>query len=35
VPRCADNLRAYSQDGNRLMLEALDEQIALAAASRS
>jgi uncharacterized protein (TIGR00661 family) len=27
VPRCAQNLKGYSQDGNRLMLEALDEQI--------
>jgi uncharacterized protein (TIGR00661 family) len=31
VPRCAEALKGYSQDGNRLMLEALDEQIALAA----
>lgn len=30
VPRCAENLKGYSQDGNRLMLEALDEQIARA-----
>ena len=30
VPRCAEALKGYSQDGNRLMLEALDEQIALA-----
>jgi len=30
VPRCAENLKGYSQDGNRLMLQALDEQIALA-----
>jgi uncharacterized protein (TIGR00661 family) len=30
VPRCAKALQGYSQDGNRLMLEALDEQIALA-----
>jgi uncharacterized protein (TIGR00661 family) len=30
VPRCAENLKGYAQDGNRLMLEALDEQIALA-----
>ena len=29
VPRCAEALRGYEQDGNRLMLEALDEQIAL------
>lgn len=27
VPRCAEALQGYSQDGNRLMLEALDEQI--------
>jgi hypothetical protein len=30
VPRCAKALEGYSQDGNRLMLEALDEQIRLA-----
>ncbi len=30
VPRCAENLKGYSQDGNRLILAALDEQIALA-----
>lgn len=30
VPRCAENLKGYSQDGNRLVLQALDEQIALA-----
>ncbi|RYZ05212.1 MAG: teichoic acid biosynthesis protein [Myxococcales bacterium] len=30
VPRCARNLEGYSQDGNRLMLQALDEQIAQA-----
>jgi uncharacterized protein (TIGR00661 family) len=30
VPRCAQALEGYSQDGNRLMLEALDEQIRLA-----
>jgi len=30
VPRCAENLKGYSQDGNRLMLQALDEQMALA-----
>jgi uncharacterized protein (TIGR00661 family) len=30
VPRCAEALQGYSQDGNRLMLEALDEQIRLA-----
>jgi uncharacterized protein (TIGR00661 family) len=27
VPRCAEALKSYSQDGNRLMLAALDEQI--------
>jgi uncharacterized protein (TIGR00661 family) len=27
VPRCAENLKSYSQDGNRAMLAALDEQI--------
>jgi uncharacterized protein (TIGR00661 family) len=32
VPRCADKLKGYSQDGNRLMLEALDLQIARATA---
>jgi len=32
VPRHAEALKGYSQDGNRLMLEALDHQIALAAA---
>lgn len=30
VPRCAQALQSYSQDGNRAMLEALDAQIALA-----
>jgi hypothetical protein len=30
VPRCAQALKGYSQDGNRLMFEALDEQIARA-----
>lgn len=34
VPRCAENLKGYSQDGNRLMLEGLDEQIALAASRK-
>jgi uncharacterized protein (TIGR00661 family) len=34
VPRCAKALRGYTQDGNRLMLEALDEQIASAARKR-
>jgi uncharacterized protein (TIGR00661 family) len=32
VPRHAEALKSYAQDGNRLMLEALDHQIALAAA---
>ena len=32
VPRHAEALKGYMQDGNRLMLEALDHQIALAAA---
>jgi uncharacterized protein (TIGR00661 family) len=27
VPRCAEALKGYVQDGNRLMLEALDEQL--------
>ena len=36
VPGCAEALQGYSQDGNRLMLEALDEQIRRATApSRS
>jgi uncharacterized protein (TIGR00661 family) len=35
VPRCAKALAGYSQDGNRLMLEALDQQIALAAHGRT
>lgn len=30
VPRCAEALQSYSQDGNALMLAALDEQIRLA-----
>lgn len=30
VPRHAEALKGYSQDGNRLMFEALDQQIALA-----
>jgi uncharacterized protein (TIGR00661 family) len=30
VPRCARALEGYEQDGNRLMLRALDEQLALA-----
>jgi uncharacterized protein (TIGR00661 family) len=30
VPRCAEALASYAQDGNRLMLEALDEQVRLA-----
>lgn len=30
VPRCAQALSGYQQDGNRLMLQALDEQIRLA-----
>jgi len=34
VPRCAEALQGYQQDGNRLMLSALDEQIALAAARK-
>jgi uncharacterized protein (TIGR00661 family) len=34
VPRCAEALKGYEQDGNRLMLEALDEQIRLATVAR-
>ena len=34
VPRCAEALKGYTQDGNRLMLDALDEQIQLAARGR-
>jgi uncharacterized protein (TIGR00661 family) len=34
VPGCAKALEGYSQDGNRLMLEALDEQIQLATRAR-
>ncbi len=34
VPRCAEALQGYSQDGNRLMLEALDEQIARATSKK-
>jgi uncharacterized protein (TIGR00661 family) len=34
VPRCAKALEGYSQDGNRLILEALDEQIALATSKK-
>lgn len=34
VPRCAEALKSYSQDGNQLMLAALDEQIALATERR-
>jgi uncharacterized protein (TIGR00661 family) len=34
VPRCAEALEGYSQDGNRLMLEALDEQIRLATSAK-
>lgn len=34
VPRCAETLKGYSQDGNKLMLASLDEQIALAADRR-
>jgi hypothetical protein len=30
VPRCAEALKGYSQDGNELMLAGLDEQIELA-----
>ena len=30
VPRCAEALKGYTQDGNRLMFEALDQQIDLA-----
>lgn len=30
VPRCAEALEGYEQDGNRLMLEAVDEQLRLA-----
>jgi uncharacterized protein (TIGR00661 family) len=33
VPRCAQALEGYAQDGNRLMLEALDEQIERATAA--
>ncbi len=33
VPRCHEALQSYSQDGNRLMLDALDEQIRLATRS--
>lgn len=33
VPRCASALRSYSQDGNRLMLQALDEQMQRATAA--
>jgi len=29
VPRCAEALQGYTQDGNRLMLEALDRQLEL------
>jgi UDP:flavonoid glycosyltransferase YjiC (YdhE family) len=34
IPRCAEALKGYAQDGNRLMLEALDEQIALATSKK-
>jgi uncharacterized protein (TIGR00661 family) len=34
VPRCAEALKGYTQDGNRLMLEALDQQLALAVSLR-
>ncbi len=34
VPRCAEALQGYQQDGNRLMLEALDHQLELAAARK-
>jgi uncharacterized protein (TIGR00661 family) len=34
VPGCAQALQSYEQDGNRLMLEALDGQIALATSKR-
>jgi uncharacterized protein (TIGR00661 family) len=34
VPRCAEALQGYSQDGNRLMLEALDEQMRRALGSK-
>jgi uncharacterized protein (TIGR00661 family) len=34
VPRCSEALKGYQQDGNRLMLSGLDEQIALAAARK-
>ena len=34
VPRCAENLKGYTQDGNRLMLQALDEQIARATSAK-
>jgi len=30
VPRCAEALKGYAQDGNRLMFEALDRQLELA-----
>lgn len=35
VPRCAEALGGYHQDGNRLMFEALDEQIRRATAAKS
>ncbi|HEY6077842.1 MAG TPA: MJ1255/VC2487 family glycosyltransferase [Polyangiaceae bacterium] len=35
VPRCAEALEGYAQDGNRLMLEALDEQLRLATRAKS
>jgi uncharacterized protein (TIGR00661 family) len=35
VPRCAEALKAYQQDGNRLMLEALDTQLDLATRART
>jgi uncharacterized protein (TIGR00661 family) len=34
VPRCAEALKGYSQDGNKLMFAALDEQIEVAVAER-
>ena len=34
VPRCAEALKGYSQDGNRLMLEAIDEQMRRATAAK-
>lgn len=34
VPRCAEALKSYQQDGNRRMLRALDEQLELAAQKR-